>query len=86
MFSIKKFSVGDLVTQKIKLENFEDVNNPSVEISRCGIIIEVSNATSIIEWSNKQHNDPEKKLVIFNTTLRKMIMDGLVSHFSVENQ
>lgn len=86
MLNIKKFAIGDLVTQKIKLENFEDINNPSVEISRCGIIIETTSATSTIEWSNKEHNDPQKKLVIFNTTLRKMIMDGLIAHFSAENQ
>lgn len=86
MFQIKKFSIGDLITQKITFQDYDNGESKEKLISRCGIIIEVNNSTSIIEWSNKQHNDPEKKLVIFNTTLRKMIMDGTIEHYSVDGQ
>ena len=80
---IKKFTIGDLITQKIVLEAGDNQAEGMV-INRCGIIVDVNNSTITIEWSNKEYNDPQKKLVIFNTTLRKMIMHGSINHFSAK--
>lgn len=79
-FKIKKFSIGDLVVQELKNTSI----TPNKTYRRNGIIVEIGRTTSVIEWTNNIEKNETRFLTLFNTTLRKMIMDGHLQHYPVQ--
>jgi hypothetical protein len=80
MLEFKNICVGDLLIQEVP-----DPINISGVINRRGIIIDVSNNISTIEWmpDGESYLQQYKKTSIMNSSLRKMIMDGYIKHYSV---
>lgn len=80
MLDFKVISVGDLLIQQVP-----DPLNIEATINRRGIIIDVSNNISTIEWmpDGESYLQQYKKTAIMNSSLRKMIMDGYIEHYSV---
>lgn len=80
MHDFKNLSIGDLLIQQVP-----DPINITQTINRRGIIIDVSNNISTIEWmpDGESYLQQYKKTSIMNSSLRKMIMDGYIKHYSV---
>jgi hypothetical protein len=80
MHDFKNISIGDLIIQQVP-----DPTNITQTINRRGIIIDVSNNISTIEWmpDGESYLQQYKKTSIMNSSLRKMIMDGYIKHYSV---
>jgi hypothetical protein len=80
MLEFKNICVGDLLIQEVP-----DPINISGVINRRGIIIDVSNNISTIEWmpDGESYLQQYRKTSIMNSSLRKMIMDGYIKHYSV---
>jgi len=80
MVEFKNICVGDLLIQEVP-----DPINISGVINRRGIIIDVSNNISTIEWmpDGESYLQQYRKTSIMNSSLRKMIMDGYIKHYSV---
>lgn len=80
MLDFKNICVGDLLIQEVP-----DPLNITEKINRRGIIIDVSNNISTIEWmpDGESYLQQCKKTSIMNSSLRKMIMDGYIKHYSV---
>lgn len=80
MHDFKNLSIGDLLIQQVP-----DPTNITQTINRRGIIIDVSNNISTIEWmpDGESYLQQYKKTSIMNSSLRKMIMDGYIKHYSV---
>jgi hypothetical protein len=76
----RNISVGDLLMQKIP-----DPANIEQTINRRGIIINVSNNISTIEWAvdNQPENISFTKTTILNVSLRRMIIDGYLQHYPI---
>lgn len=80
-YKIKNISIGDLIVQEIRNTSI----SPSKLYRRNGIIINVGKTVSTIEWTNNNQPTENRYLTIFNVTLRKMIMEGHVKHYPVQN-
>jgi hypothetical protein len=80
MHDFKNISIGDLLIQQVP-----DPTNITQTINRRGIIVDVSNNISTIEWmpDGESYLQQYKKTSIMNSSLRKMIMDGYIKHYSV---
>lgn len=79
-YKFKKLSVGDLIVQEIRNTSLV----PSKIYRRNGILINIGKTVSTIEWTNNTQPNENRYLTIFNTTLRKMIMQGHVKHYPVQ--
>lgn len=80
-FQFRNINVGDLLIQQI--------SNPTKEqetLRRRGIIVEVQNNISTIEWTLDGGSLPSemRKTTILNSSLRKMILDGYILHYPVQ--
>lgn len=75
----KLISVGDLIIQEL-------CSPPDIRVTKRGIIIDVTNNISTIEWTtdtfDKVYTIP-RITSIQNISLRKMIMAGTVKHYPV---
>jgi hypothetical protein len=80
MLDFKNISVGDLLIQQVP-----NPLNIDTIINRRGIIIDISNNISTIEWmpDGESYLQQYKKTTIMNSSLRKMIMSGHIQHYSV---
>jgi hypothetical protein len=80
MHDFKNISIGDLLIQQVP-----DPTNITQTINRRGIIVDVSNNISTIEWmpDGESYLQQYRKTSIMNSSLRKMIMDGYIKHYSV---
>ncbi len=80
-FEIRNISIGDLLIQQIpdptKIDSF---------LRRRGIIVNVQNNISTIEWTvdGGDISTELSKTTILNGSLRKMIMDGYIQHYPVQ--
>ena len=80
-YEFKRISVGDLLIQQvpnpIKIDEF---------LRRRGIIINVQNNISTIEWTfdGEPISTEMKTTSILNSSLRKMILDGYIQHYPVQ--
>lgn len=79
-YKIKKLSIGDLIVQEIKNTSI----TPNKIYRRNGILIHIGRTVSTIEWTNNTQPTENRYLTIFNTTLRKMIMEGHVKYYPVQ--
>jgi hypothetical protein len=80
-FEIRNISVGDLLIQQIP--------NPlksEETLRRRGIIVNVQNNISTIEWTvdGANINTELSKTNILNVSLRKMILDGYILHYPIQ--
>lgn len=79
-YNFREINIGDLLIQKII--------NPVKQddyMQRRGIIIEVKNNISTIQWINsEQINTDLQTTTILNSSLRKMIMNGMLQHYPVK--
>jgi hypothetical protein len=79
-YNFKEINIGDLLIQKIINPVKQDEY-----LQRRGIIIEVKNNISTVQWINsEQINTDLKTTTILNTSLRKMIMNGMLQHYPVK--
>ena len=80
-FEVRNISVGDLLIQQIP-----NPLNIDQSVRRRGIIVNVQNNISTIEWiiDGSEKVDLMTKTTIINTSLRKMIMDGYILHYPVQ--
>lgn len=77
--AFREIRVGDLIVQNI-LNPYKD----NEQMQRKGIIVEVKNNISTIEWLYAEPQQTEmRRTTILNLSLRKMIMDGFIKHFPV---
>ena len=80
-FEMRNINIGDLLVQQVpnptKIDGF---------IRRRGIIVNVQNNISTIEWTFDGADIPTemKKTTILNVSLRKMILDGYILHYPVQ--
>lgn len=80
-YQFRNISVGDLLIQQVinplKTEDF---------IRRRGIIVNIQNNVSTIEWTNDGEFSKTEltKTSIINSSLRKMILDGYILHYPVQ--
>lgn len=77
----RNINVGDLLIQQIpnplKIDEF---------VRRRGIIIDIANNISTIEWMIDGADIPSerKQISILNVSLRKMILDGYIQHYPIQ--
>jgi hypothetical protein len=80
-YEFRNINIGDLLIQQV-------VNplKPEDFTRRRGIIVNVQNNISTIEWTIDGHstNIEILKTTIINSSLRKMIMDGYILHYPVQ--
>jgi hypothetical protein len=80
-YEFRNINVGDLLIQQIinplKSEEF---------IRRRGIIVNIQNNISTIEWTLDGENPSTdlSKTSIINSSLRKMILDGYILHYPIQ--
>lgn len=77
MFSPVHFKIGDLVIQQLS-----DPKDPTIKISRRGIISEVAVSTIVVKWSKDSNfisNDDNIRML--TSTVRRMILNGSFQHF-----
>ena len=80
-YEFRNINIGDLLIQQVinplKPEDF---------IRRRGIIVNVQNNISTIEWTIDGESTKMEilKTTIINSSLRKMIMDGYMLHYPVQ--
>jgi len=80
-FEMRNINIGDLLVQQVpnptKIDGF---------IRRRGIIVNVQNNISTIEWTIDGENASSEltKTTILNKSLRKMILDGYILHYPVQ--
>jgi len=80
-FEFRNINVGDLLVQQI-------INpvKPEEFIRRRGIIVNIQNNISIIEWTmdGDSPSTDLSKTSIINSSLRKMILDGYIQHYPIQ--
>lgn len=80
-YEFRNINIGDLLIQQV-------VNplKPEDFIRRRGIIVNVQNNVSTIEWTIDGESTKMEilKTTIINSSLRKMIMDGYMLHYPVQ--
>ena len=80
-YEFRNINIGDLLIQQI-------INplKPDDFIRRRGIIVNVQNNVSTIEWTidGEASKLEMSKTIIINSSLRKMIMDGYILHYPVQ--
>ena len=80
-YDFKIISIGDLLIQQVpnplKIDEF---------LRRRGIITNVQNNISTIEWSfdGESISTEMRTTSILNSSLRKMILDGYIQHYPVQ--
>lgn len=79
--TIRNINIGDLLIQEIP--NPLKINET---IRRRGIIVNVQNNISTIEWTidGAQINTEISKTTVLNLSLRKMILDGYIKHYPIQ--
>ena len=78
-FDFKVLNVGDLIIQEL-------TSPPDIRILKRGVIVDISNNISTIEWLSNVEDSVNSKLrrtSIQNISLRKMIMSGHMQHYPV---
>jgi hypothetical protein len=77
----RNINIGDLLIQEISNPTKEQEN-----LRRRGIIVNVENNISTIEWTFDGAEIPSemKKTTILNVSLRRMILDGYILHYPVQ--
>lgn len=76
-FEFKIFNIGDLIIQEL-------TSPPDISIIKRGIIVDISNNISTIEWTSNTSEIGNRKLrttSVQNLSLRKMIMSGHMKHY-----
>ena len=78
MFSPISFNIGDLVIQQLS-----DLKDPTVKISRRGIISEVAVSTIVVKWSKDSEYSimSGNEVRMLTSTARRMILNGSLQHF-----
>jgi hypothetical protein len=72
----RKFNVGDLLVQELS-------SPPDIRVIKRGVIVEISNNISTIEWLSDSQNSKLRTTSIQNLSLRRMIMAGYMQHYPV---
>lgn len=80
-YQFRNINIGDLLIQEISSPIKEEE-----KLRRRGIIVNVENNISTIEWTFDGSDIPTemKKTTILNVSLRKMILDGYILHYPVQ--
>lgn len=76
LLDFKNISVGDLLIEELR-------SPPDIVVVKRGIIVEISNNISTVEWTIGVHDKKYLKLRIQNSSLRKMIMTGQMKHYPI---
>jgi hypothetical protein len=77
----RNINIGDLLIQQIL-----NPLNEEQPARRRGIIVNVENNISTIEWTldGMELHSEMRKTTIFNSSLRRMILDGYILHYPVQ--
>lgn len=80
-FEFRNINIGDLLIQEIP----NPLNSEQLARRR-GIIVNVQNNISTIEWTldGMDSHSEMKQTTILNASLRKMIIDGYIHHYPVQ--
>jgi hypothetical protein len=80
-YEFRNINIGDLLIQQI----INPLNSEEF-IRRRGIIVNIQNNVSTIEWSSDGDtlSTDLLKTCIINSSLRKMILDGYIQHYPVQ--
>jgi hypothetical protein len=80
-YEFRNISIGDLLIQQVP-----DPNKIDVSLRRRGIIVNVQNNISTIEWTidGVDITNDLRKSQILNSSLRKMILDGYILHYPIQ--
>lgn len=80
-YEFRNINVGDLLIQQVL-----NPLKPDEFIRRRGIIVNVQSNVSTIEWTRDEEtlSTDLLKTSIFNSSLRKMIIDGYILHYPMQ--
>jgi hypothetical protein len=80
-YHFKNINVGDLLIQQV----IDPLKDDSF-IRRRGIIVNIQNNVSTIEWTTdgSDFSNQMTSTSILNSSLRKMIMNGYILHYPVQ--
>jgi hypothetical protein len=80
-YEFRNINIGDLLIQQVA-----NPLKPEELVRRRGIIVNVQNNVSTIEWTidGEVSKTEIMKTSVINSSLRKMIMDGYILHYPVQ--